>query len=59
MSLGQALTSSAVWWWLRSVNATNTNNFRNVNTSGSNNNNNANNSGGLAPGSEQPWDSNK
>lgn len=37
-------------WWLRSVNAGNTNNFRNVNTSGSSNNNNANYSNGFAPG---------
>lgn len=37
-------------WWLRSVNATNTNNFRNVNTSGSSNNNNACASNGFAPG---------
>ena len=41
---------SACSWWLRSVNASNTNNFRNVNTSGSSNNNNANNSLGFAPG---------
>lgn len=37
-------------WWLRSVNADNTNNFRNVNTDGSSNNNNANYSNGFAPG---------
>lgn len=34
-------------WWLRSPNATNTNNFYNVNSSGNNNNNNANNSYGV------------
>ena len=37
-------------WWLRSVNASNTNNFCNVNTDGSANNNNAYNSNGFAPG---------
>ena len=36
--------------WLRSVNASNTNNFCNVNTDGSANNNNAYNSNGFAPG---------
>lgn len=41
---------SACNWWLRSVNASNTTNFRNVNTSGSSNNNNAYNSNGFAPG---------
>ena len=41
---------SAGNWWLRSVNASNSNNFCNVNTSGSANNNNANNSNGFAPG---------
>jgi len=43
-------TSSAVGWWLRSVNAPNTNGFRIVYTSGSNNDYHANGSGGLAPG---------
>ena len=38
------------WWWLRSVNASNTTNFCNVNTDGSANNNNAYNSNGFAPG---------
>lgn len=37
-------------WWLRSVNASNTTNFRNVNTDGSTGNNNAYNSNGFAPG---------
>lgn len=41
---------SAVNWWLRSPNASNSNNFVNVNTDGTVNNNNANNSNGLAPG---------
>ena len=43
-------TTSACSWWLRSVNASNTNNFCNVNTDGSANNNNAYNSNGFAPG---------
>ena len=43
-------TTSACFWWLRSVNASNTNNFCNVNTDGSANNNNAYNSNGFAPG---------
>ena len=43
-------TTSACHWWLRSVNASNTNNFCNVNTDGSANNNNACNSRGFAPG---------
>lgn len=42
-------------WWLRSVNATNTNNFCNVNTDGSANNNNANNSLGVASGFNATW----
>lgn len=37
-------------WWLRSPNASNTNNFCNVNTNGNANNNNAYNSNGFAPG---------
>lgn len=41
---------SARWWWLRSPNSNNTNNFRDVNSDGSNNNNNANNEGGVAFG---------
>ena len=41
---------SAVWWWLRSPNYNNSNNFRNVNTDGSNNNNNAYYSAGVRPG---------
>ena len=41
---------TAANWWLRSVNATNSNNFCLVNTDGSANNNNANNSYGVAPG---------
>lgn len=41
---------TACYWWLRSVNSSNTNNFRNVNTNGSSNNNNANYSNGFAPG---------
>jgi len=45
---GCALTAAN--WWLRSVNASNTNNFCLVNTDGSANNNNANNSYGVAPG---------
>ena len=43
-------TTTAVWWWLRSVAATSTNRVRNVPTSGSNSSNNAYNSGGVAPG---------
>ncbi len=41
---------SAVWWWLRSPNYNNSNNFRNVNTDGSNNNNNAYYSAGVRAG---------
>lgn len=37
-------------WWLRSPNASNSNNFVNVNTDGTVNNNNANYSLGFAPG---------
>ena len=43
-------TSTAVFWWLRSPNASNSNNFVNVNTDGTVNNNNASNSNGVAPG---------
>ena len=43
-------TSTAVFWWLRSPNASNSNNFVNVNTDGTVNNNNANYSLGFAPG---------
>lgn len=46
-------------WWLRSVNATNSNNFRLVNTDGSNSNNNANYSNGFAPGFKEKWGQNK
>ena len=41
---------TAVNWWLRSPNASNSNNFVNVNTDGTVNNNNANYSLGFAPG---------
>ena len=37
------------YWWVRSANYNNNNNFCNVNTDGSANNNNANNSRGLVP----------
>lgn len=43
-------TGSAVWWWLRSPNYNNSNNFRDVNTDGSNNNNNAYYSAGVRAG---------
>ncbi len=46
---------TAVNWWLRSVNCSNTNNFCNVNSGGSNSNNNANNSWGFAPGFKKIW----
>lgn len=36
-----------LFWWLRSPNATNTNNFWYVNNNGNTNNNNANNSYGV------------
>lgn len=39
------------YWWLRSPNSGNSNNFVNVNTSGNVNNNNASNAYGVAPGS--------
>lgn len=41
---------TAVNWWLRSQNASNSANFVNVNTDGTVNNNNANYSNGFAPG---------
>lgn len=41
--------NSANWWWERSPNSGNSNNFCNVNSDGSANNNNANNTNGLAP----------
>lgn len=41
---------SAVNWWLRSPNASNSSNFVNVNNDGTVNNNNASNSNGVAPG---------
>jgi len=41
---------TAVNWWLRSPNASNSTNFVNVNTDGTVNNNNANYSLGFAPG---------
>ena len=45
-----ASLGSAAWWWERSPNYNNSNNFCNVNTDGSANNNNAYNSNGFAPG---------
>lgn len=42
-------TSSTAWWWERSPNYNNSNNFCNVNTNGNANNNNARNSNGVAP----------
>lgn len=42
-------TGSAAWWWERSPNYNNSNNFCNVNTNGNANNNNARNSNGVAP----------
>lgn len=41
---------SAVWWWCRSPNYNNTNNFQVVWTDGNNNNNNAYYSAGVRPG---------
>ena len=41
---------TAVNWWLRSPNASNSTNFVNVNTDGTVNNNTANYSNGFAPG---------
>ena len=43
-------TGTACVWWLRSVNATDSNNFRVVNTDGSSSNSNADGSWGFAPG---------
>ena len=43
-------TGSAVWWWLRSPNYTNSNRFRIVNTDGSYNNNHAYYSAGVRAG---------
>lgn len=40
---------STAWWWERSPNYNNSNNFCNVNTNGNANNNNARNSNGVAP----------
>lgn len=40
---------STAYWWERSPNYNNSNNFCNVNTNGNANNNNARNSNGLAP----------
>lgn len=40
---------AAVWWWSRSANYNNSNNFCNVNTDGSTNNNNASWSAGVRP----------
>lgn len=42
-------TGSTAWWWERSPNYNNSNNFCNVNTNGNANNNNARNSNGVAP----------
>ena len=65
MGVSLIICPSAVWWWLRSPNYNNNNNFCITNTDGSNNNNNnyfivnsdgnynnnnANASGGLLPG---------
>ena len=44
-----ASLGSAAWWWERSPNYNNSNNFCNVNTNGNANNNNARNSNGVAP----------
>lgn len=46
---GWAQAGAAVNVWLRSVNASNSNNFCNVNTDGTPNNNNAYNSLAFAP----------
>lgn len=43
-------SGSANWWWERSPNSGNSNNFCNVNSNGNANNNNANNSNGVAFG---------
>jgi len=44
-----ASLGSTAWWWERSPNYNNSNNFCNVNTNGNANNNNARNSNGVAP----------
>lgn len=41
---------AAVWWWLRSPNYNNSNNFRNVDADGGNGNNYAYYSAGVRPG---------
>ena len=50
--MGQVLYRCPVanWWWERSPNSGNSNNFCNVNNNGNANNNNANNSNGVAFG---------
>ena len=40
----------AVWWWLRSPNYNNNNNFQNVGTDGTGNANAANSCAGVRPG---------
>jgi len=40
---------TSAYWWERSPNYNNANNFCNVNTNGNANNNNSRNSNGLAP----------
>lgn len=49
VDFGYILLKDPANWWLRSVNAGNSNNFCNVNTDGSANNNNSGNSNGVAP----------
>lgn len=44
------VTVSAYYWWERSPNSGNTNNFCNVNNNGNANNNNASNSNGVSFG---------
>lgn len=44
------LLVSANWWWERSPNVSNSNNFCNVNSNGNANNNNASNSNGVCFG---------
>ena len=48
---------TAVNWWLRSPNASNSTNFVNVNTDGTVNNNNANYRFALVP--DSPWKTKK
>ena len=50
VAYNHSAVSTAVWWWLRSANYNNSNNFCDVNTDGSYNHNNANYSAGLRPG---------